>query len=203
MDVSQGEVQPSKNVGLSSVDPIPFTSGVLLTEEHLSVIADFTCAAPGMPETRFERDVSEWLKDTRAGAFMAVRLGLSEVRLFFCAQTGALIGYGAIGVEPWRFPDSSYVALWVLQYAGVHTNFRHLPNVSSNSRFGRRLITGMLKETEARGGCGQVGLFVDPENPAKNRYRDELLFRLLDEEQDGDRRWMRMVRPLTVESQSG
>ena len=108
------------------------------------------------------------------------------------------MGYGAIGKEDWRFPDETVVRLWVLQYAGVHTNFRHQPNVSGNARFGRRLLNGMLREVQMRGGCRQIGLFVDPENPALARYRDDFLFRVLDEEQDGDRRWVRMVRPLDV-----
>jgi hypothetical protein len=198
MEKGQKDAQPSKDADQPAVDPIPFTSGVLFTEEHLPLVVDFTCAAPGKPETQFERDVSEWLKDTQAGALMAIRLGLSEVRLFLCPNSGAIMAYGAIGVEPWRFPGGTYVALWVLQYAGVHTNFRQQPNVASHQRLGRRILAGMLKEVQTRGGCGQIGLFVDPANPAKDKYRDELLFRPLDEEQDGNRRWLRMVRPLII-----
>jgi ribosomal protein S18 acetylase RimI-like enzyme len=198
MDPRQDTNEPRQQPARPAVDPIPFTSGVLLTEGHLPLVADFTCAAPGMAETRFEQDVSMWLKDPQGGALMAVRLELSEVRLFFCPRNRALMGYGAIGIEEWRFPDGSTVRVWVLQYAGVHTNFRHQANIDSNARFGRRLLAGMLREVQIRGGCEQIGLFVDPENPARARYRDELLFRELDVEQDGDRRWVRMVRPLHI-----
>jgi ribosomal protein S18 acetylase RimI-like enzyme len=198
IDARQDANRPSEQLGWLCIDPIPFTEGELLTEKHISLIADFTCASPGKSETRFEQDVSDWLKDLRGGAMTAARLNLSEVRLFFCPLTGALMGFGAIGVEPWRFPDGNYVALRVLQYAGVHTNFRQQPNIASNARFGRRLLAGMLREVQTRGGCGQIGLFVAPENPAKDRYRDDLKFTILDEEQDGDRRWVRMVRPLII-----
>jgi ribosomal protein S18 acetylase RimI-like enzyme len=196
MDVGSKSDPPGKDTLRPAVEPLPFTSGVLFTEEHLPLVADFTCAAPGEPETQFERDVSEWLKDRRGGALEAMRLGLSEVRLFFCPQTNKLMGSGAIGKEKWQFPDGSEVELWILQYAGVHTDFRRQPNVASHERFGRRLLAGMLHEAQTRGGCRYIGLFVDPTNPARDRYRDELLFRELDEEQDGDRRWLRMVRPL-------
>ncbi len=196
MEPWQDGSRPSEQSGQPTVDPIPFTSGVLFSEEHLPLVADFTCAKPGQEETRFEQDVSAWLKDTRAGALMAVRLALSEVRLFFCPQTRALMGYGAIGKETWRFADGSEIVLWVLQFAGVHTNFRHQANMPSDARFGKRLLRGMLQEVQNRGGCKQVGLFVDPENPMKDWYRDKFQFQELDIERDGNRTWARMVRPL-------
>jgi ribosomal protein S18 acetylase RimI-like enzyme len=163
----------------------------------MPIVAEFTCARPGHEETRFEQDVSEWLKDARAGALEAVRLGLSEVRLFFCPTTHALIAYGALGKETWRFPDGREVLIWVLQYAGVHRDFRHRPDGDVNARFGKRLLNGMLKEVQDRGGCAYIGLFVDPENPMKDWYRESLAFQELDREQDGDRTWVRMIRALT------
>jgi ribosomal protein S18 acetylase RimI-like enzyme len=196
MEANQAEGQPGNRLGWLSVDPLPFTDGTLLEEEHIPIIYRFTCAKPGEPETRFEQDVSEWLKDLRAGAMMAVKLGLSEVRLFFCPDTNALMGYGAIGMETWTFPDGAAKKLWILQFAGVHTKFRFQAGVDSNARFGRRLLAGMLREVQMRGGCEHIGLFVDPGNPAKDKYRNDLGFETLDVEMDGDRQWVRMVRKL-------
>ena len=198
MDPSLGEDRPSAPLSRSSTNSVPFTSGELMTRENISVVDTFTCARPGMSETLFERDVSDWLKDRRGGAFEAVRLQLSEVRLFFCPHSHALMGYGAIGMEKWRFPDDVEVPLWVLQYAGVHTQFRHQPNVASDARFGKRLLRGMLEEVRARGTCKQVGLFVAPENPMKDWYRDHFHFQELDIEKDGDRTWVRMVRAIIL-----
>ena len=75
MNPGQDAGQPNEPSGNPSVDPILFTSGVLFSEEHMPLVADFTCAKPGERETRYEQDVSEWLKDRRAGALEAVRLG--------------------------------------------------------------------------------------------------------------------------------
>jgi ribosomal protein S18 acetylase RimI-like enzyme len=198
MDVSRGEDRPIARSSQPATEPVPFASGELLTRAHTSFVDTFTCARPGMTATLFEQDVSDWLKDRRAGAFEAVRLRLSEVRLFFCPHSHALMGYGAIGMEKWRFPDDVEVPLWVLQYAGVHTQFRHQQNIASEARFGKRLLRGMLEEVRARGTCKQVGLFVDPENPMKDWYRDNFLFQELDIEQDGDRTWVRMVRAILI-----
>lgn len=114
MDPRPSGERQDQSPSRSPVEPLSFSSGVLLGEEHLDVIAEFTCARRDHNETRFERDVSDWLKDTQGGALQAVRLGLSEVRLFFCQHTGALMGFGAIGMEKWRFPDGKEVPLWVL-----------------------------------------------------------------------------------------
>lgn len=62
--------------------------------------------------------------------------------------------------------------------------------------FGTRLLSGMLKEVQDRGGCDQIGLFVDPDNPLRARHCAELGFQELDLEQDRDRSWVRMVRSL-------
>lgn len=196
MEAKQDESQPSKNLGWLSVFPIPFTDGIMLTGEHLPIISKFTCGKPGESETRFEKDVSDWLKDLQRGAYTAVKLGLSEVRLFFCPQTNELMGYGALGRETWTFPDGAEKELWILQYAGVDTKFRFQAGVKSNERFGRRLLAGMLTEVQKRGGCENVGLFVDPENPAMDKYRDDMGFEPLDTEKDSDREWVRMVRKL-------
>ena len=198
MEASPDEGRSNAPSSRPSTDPVPFTSGELLTQAHLSVVDTFTCARPGMSESPFEQDVSGWLQDRRAGAFEAARLRLSEVRLFFCPDSHALMGYGAIGTEKWRFPDGLEVPLWVLQYAGVHTQFRHQPNVASDARFGKRLLRGMLEEVRARGTCKQVGLFVAPENPMKDWYRDHFHFQELDIEKDGDRTWVRMVRAIIL-----
>jgi hypothetical protein len=195
MEANQAESQPSKKLGWLSVNPIAFTDGTPLTEEHIPIISRFTCAKPGEAETRFEQDVSDWLKDRQRGAMEAIRLDLSEVRLFFCPDTKALMGYGAIGMESWTFPDGPK-KLWVLQFAGVDTKFRFQAGVDSNARFGRRLLAGMLREVQKRGSCEQVGLFVAPENPAKDKYRNDMGFEPLDVEKDGDREWVRMVRKL-------
>jgi ribosomal protein S18 acetylase RimI-like enzyme len=196
MNPEQDASRPNEPSGHPPVDPIPFTSGLLLAEEHMPLVEDFTCAKPGEPETRYEQDVSEWLKDRRAGALEAARLGLSEVRLFFCPQTHALIAYAAIGLESWRFPDGAEAPIWVLQYAGVHTNFRCQANLPREARFGKRLLRGMLREVQQRGGSSLVGLFVDPDNPMRSWYRDKFHFQELDLEPDGERNWVRMVRAI-------
>lgn len=66
------------------VEPISFMSGETLGDDNFHLVAEFTCAAPGQEEKPYERDVSEWLKNPgRGGAREAVRLGQTEVRLFF------------------------------------------------------------------------------------------------------------------------
>ena len=89
------------------------------------------------------------------------------------------------------------IGVGVLQYAGAHTDFRSLPADNINAGFGRRLLSGMFQEIQSRArqnGCNHLGLFVAPENPMRKRYRDDLQFQELDEEKDGDRIWIRMVR---------
>lgn len=176
--------------------PISFTTGVEMTPAHLPEVAHFTCALPGKSEERFEQEVSDWLRDSAGGALEAIRLGRSEVRLFFCSESKALIAYGAIGIEDWSLSDGSTLKVWVLQYAGVHSNFRGLPSDNPNYKFGKRLLHGMIQEMESRGGAAFVGLFVDPTNPARTIYHRDFGFQELDTETDGDRTWVRMIREL-------
>src|SRR5262245_3350340 len=138
--------------GLVNVVATPFQDGTPLAEHNRHLVAGFTCAAPGQPETDWEREVSRWITDAGdTGAWQAVRLGVSDVRLF-CSGERRLIGYAAIGPDTWTLGDGEIIDLWMIQYVGVHTDFRYQQGVASNARPGRRIFRGMIEEVNERGG---------------------------------------------------
>jgi hypothetical protein len=190
--------KPVQEVSTPCLTPIPFESGVVLDEHNFHLVTGFTCARRGQAETRWERDVSWWLLDTgRGGAREAIRLGKSEVRLFF-SDDQRLIGYGAIGLEDWPVEGGGALTLGVLQYAGVHTDFRSPPGHPLPPRYGLRIIEGMIQEIKARWHPALLGLYVDPENPAKKDYL-AANFKPIDTgevwtDPDDGRQWCRMMR---------
>src|SRR5262249_28092772 len=94
--------------------------------------------------------------------------------------------------------DQKKVPLWLLHFFGVHTQFRHQPDVPREARYGRRILGGLVEEVERRGQHDIFGLYVDPQNPAQSLY-EEFGFRRLDvwpDPEDNGRPWVRMVRPV-------
>ena len=183
------------------LDPIPFSSGRLLSDETFPLIVGFTCNKAGHPETQFKLDVTEWLTAShKGGALEAVRLGLAEVRLFLAADR-RVIGYGAIGPVDWTFGET-IVPLWLLHYFGVHTDFRSAKFADYRLSYGRRLLGGIIEEVVRRGDRKFIALYVDPQNPARGNpetntgFYPEFGFREIDAEVERGRTWVRMLRPL-------
>jgi GNAT superfamily N-acetyltransferase len=150
--------------------------------------------------------VSGWIKDTgRGGALEFVRLGLVEVRLYLDPD-GRLIGFGALGPATWTLADGTALRVWLLNFLGIHSNFRHQPSgTPREASYGRRILRGLIQEVERRGDAPLFALYVDPDNKARQLYQ-EFGWTELDIWSDplGDgRAWVRMLRPIPLSSSGG
>jgi ribosomal protein S18 acetylase RimI-like enzyme len=176
------------------VDPLPPT--IRLDDCNFSDVRSFTCGRANQKEERWERDVSEWIKDPGpSGALYADRMGEAEVYLYY--EGNHLIGYGSIGVETWKDIENGEVIgrVSVLPYAGIHTNFRGQGGPPER-RYGRRILGGLIEEVDRRAANPWLFLYVDPENPARNLY-PLFGFEVYDEWPDdtgNGRIWLRMRR---------
>lgn len=192
---------PQASAGLPYLNPIPFESGVALTDANFHLVTGFTCSRPGCSEDRYERDVSEWLTSPgKAGAIEAVRLGEAEVRLYL--HEGRLVGFGAIGDAQWNI-KGKVVPICLLHYFAVHTDFRHQPGVDRLESFGRRILGGLLEEVQRRSRYTFFALYVDPDNPAGRTDDPDRLglypqfgFQKIDVMAEDGRQWVRMIRML-------
>ncbi len=145
--------------------------------------------------------MSVWIKDPgRGGALEFVRLGLVEVRLYL-DPSGRLIGFGAIGAATWTLADGTVLLVYLLNFLGVHTSFRHQPaGTPREASYGRRILRGLIHEVERRGDLPFFALYVDPDNKARQLY-EEFGWTELDVWSDpagDDRLWVRMLRPIPL-----
>jgi ribosomal protein S18 acetylase RimI-like enzyme len=161
--------------------------------------AGFTCARRGEPETRWEQDVSEWLRAPlgSGGALDAITEGQAEVWLYEDADS-RLVGFGSLGIAllPPITPGDVPMMVYAIPYFGIHTDFRGKPDGPREQRYAWRIFQGLIDEAERRGEYPLLTLYVDPENPAYRGFYPPFGFQEVERITIGEREWVRMARRL-------
>ncbi len=171
---------------------------LLLSATNFQRTADFICARRGEPETRWEQDVSAWLKAPLGtdGALDAIMDGQVEVWLYEDADH-RLVGFASLGIallSPMNL-NGEPVTTYSVPYFGIHTDFRGKPDGPREQRYAWRIFQGLIDEAERRGEHPLLTLFVDPENPAYQGFYPLFGFVEVDRVTIGDRQWVRMGAP--------
>ena len=198
-----GSHPPTQQAGVTPVayaQPIPPQTP--LTQANFSLVSGFTCGQPGAQETRWERDVSQWITATAGGAITAIQEDPPTEVWLYLDTDGRLIGYSSLSHMPFPDPETGELigTFYVLPYFGVHSNFRGQRGVPRELRYGRRILGGLIEEVERRGEYPQFLLYVDPANPARQGFYPDFGFVEWDQWIDtaDHRTWVRMTRPIPL-----
>jgi hypothetical protein len=180
----------------------PLFPSITLSRYHLPRLADFTCSFPGRPETRWEQDVSEWIKSQPGdgGAIDDVELNGGKVWLY-PGPDERFLGFGSLGFQTVEWPNRKTTIELVIPGFAVSTHVRGDPNVPIENRPGWRIFKGLIEEArtgEKWRGHSWLYLDVDPENPARagiySKFRFKEVFQYIDPVTG--REWVLMRCPL-------
>lgn len=156
--------------------------GVLLTPDLLSVLAGFDCGTEP-----WAQEVNDYIHGDQADVLGDLATG-AEVFLYR-ADSGRLVGFGALSGSEWRYPDSRRSRrepLTVLLMYGIHKDYQRRPLGPVDEHYSRRILRDLI----ARAGFHSerlplLGLFVQVDNrKAIRAYEDEKFEKFSDPRRD-------------------